>query len=52
MLDYLGYTAFYSEQTEMLEKMDATIVSLVEDYKPNHWSIPTIIDGNRSIITR
>lgn len=45
MSDYLGYTAFFNDQTALLEKMDETIVSLVEDYHPNHWSIPTIIDG-------
>lgn len=45
MSDYGGYSTFYNDRTELLNKIDSSILSLVQDYKLNHWSIPTIIDG-------
>ena len=40
-----GYSTFYGDKTALLEKIDATIVSHIQDFKLNYWNIPTIIDG-------
>ena len=40
-----GYSVLLSKETEKIKQLDCNFISMLENYKVNEWTIPSLIDG-------